>query len=235
MPDENLQNQTGAPADAANMEATAKAAAGGSEKETEKKPDKEPAVSPPSVADDLLQLEKLNLMRAVMLRLQGGRHPNTEIDALLQRRLDLRPEDFQGPYAIRLICTLMMIFLICIIMWGIIWLLGTAMEWSYFLRLMSTGIATLLATGAGVAIFHPASVPDEKQVKETIARRLAELKDMGASQKPSEAVKPAAATSAAPTATAAATTVDEPEDEDAVSQLDAVAPETVAPPEEKPE
>ncbi len=223
MPDENMQKQNGAPADAANTEATAKAAAGGAEK----KPDNESVVVPPSIADDLLQLEKLNLMRAVMLRLQGGRHPNAEIDALLQRRLDLRPEDFQGPYAVRLICTLMMIFLICIIMWGIIWLIGTAMEWGYFIRLMSTGIATLLAAGAGVAIFHPASVPDEKQVKETIARRLAELKDMGASQKPSEAIKPAAAANTDRKADIAPTPVEEPEDEDAVSQLDAVAPETI--------
>jgi len=223
MPDENMQNQNGAPADAANTAATAKAAA----KETEKKPANEQKPAQPSIVDDLLQLEKLNLMRAVMLRLQGGRHPNAEIDALLQRRLDLRPEDFQGPYAIRLICTLMMIFLLCIIMWGIIWLVGTAMEWNYFLRLMSTGIATLLAAGAGVAIFHPASVPDEKQVKETIARRLAELKDIGASQKPSEAVKPTPAAGSGPRTEPVSGSIDEPEDEDAISQLDAVAPETI--------
>jgi len=223
MPDENMQNQNGAPADAANTAATAKAAV----KEAEKKPENEQKVAPPSIADDLLQLEKLNLMRAVMLRLQGGRHPNAEIDALLQRRLDLRPEDFQGPYAIRLLCTLMMIFLICVIMWGTIWLVGTAMGWSYFLRLMSTGIATLLAAGAGVAVFHPASVPDEKQVKETIARRLAELKDMGACQKPSESIKPSQAKSAAQKAGLPAGPADEPEDDDAISQLDAVAPATI--------
>ena len=175
-----MQNQKGAQADAANTEATAKAAAQGAETKSET----EQKAAPPSLADDLMQLEKLNLMRAVMLRLQGGRHPNAEIDALLQRRLDLRPESFQGPYAIRLICSLMMIFLMCVIMWGLIWLLGTAMEWSGFIRLMSTGIATLLAAAAGIAVFHPASVPDEKQVKETIARRLAELKDMGASENP---------------------------------------------------
>jgi len=231
MPDENMQNQKGAQADAANTEATAKAAAQGAETKSET----EQKAAPPSLADDLMQLEKLNLMRAVMLRLQGGRHPNAEIDALLQRRLDLRPESFQGPYAIRLICSLMMIFLICIIMWGIIWLLGTAMEWSGFVRLMSTGIATLLAAATGIAVFHPASVPDEKQVKETIARRLAELKDMGASEKPSEVVKPAEVASTGPHTAAATVAANEPEEEDAISQLDAVVPETVAAPEEKPE
>ncbi len=225
MPDENIQTQNGAQASAAKAANTAASGETGA-KETAKKPESEQAAAPPSVADDLLQLEKLNLMRAVMLRLQGGRHPNAEIDALLQRRLDLRPEDFQGPYAIRLICTLMMIFLICIIMWGLIWLIGTAMEWNYFIRLMSTGLATILAAGAGVAVFHPASVPDEKQVKETIARRLAELKDLGASQKPFEAVKPTPAVSSTRSESLAGLP-DEPEDENAISQLDAVAPETI--------
>lgn len=225
MPDENIPTPNGAQANsakAANTETSGDAVA----KEAEKKPESEQAVASPSAADDLLQLEKLNLMRAVMLRLQGGRHPNAQIDELLRRRLDLRPEDFQGPYAIRLICTLMMIFLICIIMWGLIWLIGTAMEWNYFIRLMSTGLATLLAAGAGVAVFHPASVPDEKQVKETIARRLAELKDLGASQKPSEAVKPTPVVSS-PKTVPASDMPDEPEDENAISQLDAVAPETI--------
>lgn len=132
-----------------------------------------------SLEDDLAQLDKLNLLRAVLLRLQGGRHPNAEIDALLKRRLDLRAEDFQGPYAVRLICTVMMIFLICIIFWGVIWLFSTAFQLNYFVRLMSAGIATLLAAAAGIAIFHPASIPDEKQVKEAISRRLAELKNEG--------------------------------------------------------
>jgi hypothetical protein len=231
MPDENMQNQKGAQADAANTEATAKAAAQGAETKSET----EQKAAPPSLADDLMQLEKLNLMRAVMLRLQGGRHPNAEIDALLQRRLDLRPESFQGPYAIRLICSLMMIFLMCVIMWGLIWLLGTAMEWSGFIRLMSTGIATLLAAAAGIAVFHPASVPDEKQVKETITRRLAELKDMGASEKPSEAIKPAEVAGTNPNTAAVTAATNAPEEEDTISQLDAVAPETVAAPEEKPE
>lgn len=131
------------------------------------------------LVDDLLQLEKLNLVRAVMLRMQGGRHPTAEIDSLLQRRLDLKPEDFQGPYAIRLVCTLMMIFLLCSILWGIIWLFATALEMNYFIRLMSTGLATLLAAVAGIAVFHPASVPDEKLLSEAINKRMAELKNLG--------------------------------------------------------
>lgn len=134
-----------------------------------------------NLSDDLNQLEKLNLMRAVLLRMQGGRHPSAEIDMLLQRRLNLKKEDFQGPYAIRLICTLMMIFLLCSIFWGILWLFATALELNYFIRLMSTAIATLLAATAGIAIFHPSSVPDEKLLKEAIDRRISELKILSSS------------------------------------------------------
>lgn len=58
------------------------------------------------------------------------------------------------------------------------------------------------------------------------------FKDMGASEKPSEVVKPAEVASTGPHTAAATVAANEPEEEDAISQLDAVAPETVAAPEE---
>ncbi len=185
----------------------------------------EEAVKPaaPSLAEDLAELEKLNLMRAVMLRMQGGRHPNAEVDALLKRRLDLKAEDFQGPYAIRLICTLMMVFLICIIMWGSVWLVTTAFELSAIARLMSTAIATLMAAAAGVAIFHPSSVPDEKLVKEIVTHRMAELRDEGAS-----VGRPAGNADTKKPAEAETSGEEELEpDEAAEKPLDAVAPDRI--------
>ena len=177
----------------------------------------------PSLAEDLAQLEKLNLMRAIMLRMQGGRHPNAEVDALLKRRLDLRQDDFQGPYAIRLICTLMMVFLICIIMWGIVWLVATAFELSAIARLLSTAIATMMAAAAGVAIFHPSSVPDEKLVKEVITRRMAELRDEGASVR-----KPAGKAANADSAEVSPEGFEDNElDETEEKPLDAVAPDRI--------
>lgn len=185
MPEENNQNPESVNSETAggqpgNVDNQADAAAA-----TPAAPAETPAPEAEvSLEDDLAQLDKLNLLRAVMLRLQGGRHPNAEIDALLQRRLNFKTEDFQGPYVVRLICTVMMIFLICIIFWGMIWLFSTALNLNYFIRLMSTGIATLMAAAAGIAIFHPASIPDEKQVKEAINKRLAELKNEENNAKP---------------------------------------------------
>lgn len=128
------------------------------------------------LADDILQLEKLNLMRAVMLRLQGGRHPNAEVDALLKRRMNMPAESFQGPYAVRLICTLLMVFVLATILWVVLWLFATSLELNYFVSLLSTGFATLIAAMAGVAVFHPSSVPDEKLVRAEINQRLEALR-----------------------------------------------------------
>lgn len=209
--------------------------AAGESAETAKKADENatPDSAPPiSLADDLAQLEKLNLMRAVMLRLQGGRHPNAQVDALLKRRFDFKTEDFQGPYAIRLICTLMMIFLICMILWGIVWLVSTAMELNSFIQMMSMAMATLMAAGAGVAIFHPASVPDEKLLKEAIAHRMAELKDLGASLQfeQEEANAKTAKSSATENLNEGETAGSENDlTDEADRQLDAVAPETIEP------
>ncbi|HNX75927.1 MAG TPA: hypothetical protein PLM07_01280 [Candidatus Rifleibacterium sp.] len=227
MPDEIKQNPE------ALKPPTAEQAAAGKNSSTGNNAADKPAAEPlpePTLADDLALLEKLNLMRAVMLQLQGGRHPDKQIDGLLKRRFDFKTEDFQGPYAIRLICTLMMVFLICMIMWGLIWLLATAFELSAFSRLMSIGIATLMAAAAGVAIFFPASLPDEKLVKEVVTRRMAELKDQGASfargTKPSEPLP----TGEASSDTESATIADEGSDGDAGDEkpLDAVAPDKIA-------
>lgn len=128
------------------------------------------------LADDLLQLEKLNLMRAVMLRLKGGRHPVAGVDELLKRRMSFVTADFEGPYVVRLICTWLMIFVLATVLWVGLWLFVSSLELNYFVRLLSTGFATLIAAMAGVAVFHPSSLPDEKKVKEAIKIRLDELR-----------------------------------------------------------
>ena len=220
MPDEIKQNPE------AGKPAIAERAAAGKDAVEKSEPSPLPETT---LADDLAQLEKLNLMRAIMLRMQGGRHPNAQVDALLKRRLDFKTEDFQGPYAIRLICTLMMIFLICMIMWGLIWLLATAFELNAFSQLMSIGIATLMAAAAGVAIFHPASLPDEKLVKEVVTRRMAELKDQGASLARGNTSASIISEKTGDSDSEGATSSSEGEDSDAGGEkpLDAVVPDKI--------
>jgi hypothetical protein len=161
--------------------------------ETTKAEEKEKQEAPPpSLADDFLKLEQLNLLRTVTIRMQGGRHPSREIEGLLQRRMNFSSEELQGPYVTRLICTIMMIFVAATIVWGILWAVSNIFELSYFLRLISTGIATLIAALAGVAIFHPSSIPDEKALSEAIETRMNELrKELGENeQKPAVPEKP---------------------------------------------
>lgn len=126
------------------------------------------------LAEDLLQLEKINLIRAVMIRIHGGRHPNKEIDALLKRRIDITADnhEIQGPYVVRLICTVMMIFVMSGLFWIFLWLLAASFELNYFARLFSTGMATLFAAAVGIAVFHPSASPDEKLVKQLINQNL---------------------------------------------------------------
>lgn len=131
---------------------------------------------PPTLADDFLKLEQLNLLRTVVIRMQGGRHPSREIENLLQRRMNFSRDDLQGPYVVRLICTIMFIFFAATFFWAILWAIGNAFALSYFTRLISTGIATLFAAAAGVAIFHPSSLPDEKAIADAIEARMNELR-----------------------------------------------------------
>ena len=144
----------------------------------------------PSLADDILKLEQLNLLRSVTLRMQGGRHPDSEIEALLQRRLNIPRESFQGPYAIRLVCTLMMIFVVTVIFWGVLWAFASMLNLSYFLRLISTGIATLFAGATGVAVFFPSSIPEEKALINAIEEQMNELRSELGKKQPETDEKP---------------------------------------------
>jgi len=147
------------------------------------KTEEKPQAPPPSLAEDFLRLEQINLLRAVILRMQGGRHPSREIEGLLQRRMNFSREELQGPYVVRLICTIMMIFIAATVFWGILWAISSILELSYFLRLISTGIATLFAALAGVAIFHPSSIPDEQSMTSAIEKRMDELRQELSEQK----------------------------------------------------
>lgn len=127
----------------------------------------------PSLEEDFETLQKLNLLKATLVRMQGGRHPNPEIEALLHRRLNLSRESFQGPYIIRLLSTLIMIFVAATICWGVLWIL--AFELSNFIKILSTGMASLVAALAGVAIFHPTSLPDENLLKQRIEEEMRKI------------------------------------------------------------
>ncbi|GEM_PF-5187037 len=136
----------------------------------------EPLASEPDLAADVDALKRLNLLKAVLVRMNGGRHPVAEVDALLRRRMNFSRQDFQGPYVIRLFTTWMMIFIVATLFWSVLWILSSGFALNYFLRILSTGMATLVAAMAGVAIFHPSSLPDESLLQQAIDERFNELK-----------------------------------------------------------
>lgn len=138
---------------------------------SEAKPPREPTLE-----EDIAALEKLNLMRSVMIKIQGGRHPHVPTDQLLDRRLKIDPAKYQAPYVVRLVCTLMMVFVFGSLFWFLMWLVLTPLNLTHAVRLISTGFATVVAAVAGVSIFHPSSVPDEKILRRDIQQQIVDLR-----------------------------------------------------------
>lgn len=120
-----------------------------------------PAVPEPTADEDLLRIESFDWRRAVVLRLQNGRHPDPVIEEILKRRIDLDREAFQGPLPVRVLCTLAIVFIVCIVVWvagwGVFSLLGLDGWVLWFSGLM----VTVLAASLGVAAFQPIRIYDE--------------------------------------------------------------------------
>lgn len=129
----------------------------------------------PSLEEDFAMLEKINILKAVMIRMKSGRHPAPQIDALLKRRMNFSGDEFQGPYIVRLLSTLMMVFVISTLVWGTLWILASGFGLSFFTKVLSTGMATVVAAIAGISIFHPTSLPDENLLKQSIEQKFKEL------------------------------------------------------------
>ncbi|HNW35331.1 MAG TPA: hypothetical protein PKM25_10395, partial [Candidatus Ozemobacteraceae bacterium] len=115
----------------------------------------------PSADDDLLRLEAFDWRRAVILRLQNGRHPDPIIEALIRRRLDVRREDFVGPVFVRVLCTLAFTFLGCTVAWGVSWSVFSMLGLHGLLVELSNLMVTLLAALLGIAVFQPFRIYDE--------------------------------------------------------------------------
>jgi len=115
----------------------------------------------PSPDDDFLRLESFDWRRAVVLRLNLGRHPDPVIEALLARRLNIPREEFVGPVLVRVLCTLAFAFVGSAVSWVLCWsafsLLGLGMHLGTLSGLMMTLLAALL----GIAVFQPFRIYDE--------------------------------------------------------------------------
>ncbi|MBP7634825.1 hypothetical protein KBA41_11710 [Candidatus Ozemobacteraceae bacterium] len=115
----------------------------------------------PAPDQDLLRLESFDWRRAVVLRLQNGRHPDPVIEDILRRRLDLDREEFQGPLPVRVLCTLAFVFIACIIAWIAGWSAFSLLGWDGWVLGFSGLMTTVLAVALGVAAFQPVRIYDE--------------------------------------------------------------------------
>lgn len=123
-----------------------------------------PSSSPPvepTPDQDLLRLESFDWRRAVVLRLQNGRHPDPVIEDILRRRLDLDREKFQGPLPVRVLCTLAFVVIACIVAWIVGWSAFSLLGWDGWVLGFSSLMMTVLAAALGVAAFQPVRIYDE--------------------------------------------------------------------------
>ena len=136
---------------------------------------KEQSEEEPSLKEDYEALKEMNLLRNVMVRLQYGRFPDSKIDGILKRRMNLDERAFQGPYIIRGFISVLFLFLVCSLVYVVIWLSSKWLGLSGVAETASMFISLFFFCGIGFVIFNSLSAPDEKKLKIAINERMAEL------------------------------------------------------------
>ena len=140
---------------------------------TEELPQEE---SVPSIKDDLDLLKKLDPIKESCLKIQLGKHPNKDIDALLERSFKLSDNDFHGNIVLRILITESAIFFIGIIIWGIFWISFTLMELRGLAATSSWLIGILTTSAMAIAIFQPYPVIDEEKLRTHIKQEIKNIK-----------------------------------------------------------
>jgi len=117
-----------------------------------------------SAEDDLRDLEAMNWAGETIRRFRLGSHPDPQVEALLKRRLDLAAESFLGPYPLRLLCTLALVFAGCAISWILLWAVGTAAGWTVLVAELSYAMPFLLVVLFGISLSQPLRLYDETAI-----------------------------------------------------------------------
>ncbi len=147
--------------------------------EPEQLKQEEPVINyPPTLAEDLEVLNKINILSALMRQKKTGFHPKKNIDALLKRRMNIPDSEVGGPIVVRLVATFMFIFITSALFWMLLWLLGTSMGWTTFTRTASIALSTVVMATFGIAVFQPMIFIDEVRLKAAIEKRMVELRDI---------------------------------------------------------
>jgi len=124
------------------------------------------AVPPPSPKEDLEVLYTLNWYKDLLIMLQRGEHPDPTINALLARRMPIPREEVVGPYVLRLLNTLALVFVACTFTWLLVWSVSSILGLTYFVQAASALFVTLLVAVLCIAVFQPMPSLDEKKIEE---------------------------------------------------------------------
>jgi hypothetical protein len=131
-----------------------------------------------SLDDDYDWLLSLNLPKEAAIKLQFGKHPDSAINALLERRIDLNaPKTTINPFGIRILSSMIVIFLLGILIWAMIWLFGTILGLSTLIKSLSSLLAVLVISGMSISIFQPLPLIDEKEFNNHLINQMNKIRE----------------------------------------------------------
>ena len=128
---------------------------------------------PPTPQEDLKALLGLGIPGALLLRFRSGKHPDSRIEALLARRLDLNGEEFLGPFLIRALGTLALVIGFCSVAWLILWFFCTLAGFTAVLLEISLGMSLLVVSVGVIGMIFPIRLYDEAALEKAAREKIA--------------------------------------------------------------
>lgn len=130
----------------------------------------------PTPEEDLRELERMDWLGATLKRFRLGKHPDPQVEKLLQRRLDLDHRNFLSAYPLRVLCSLAIVVAGCGTAWIIFWSVFSLAGFTVFLRELSWGMSFLLVCLMFVVLSNPIRLYDEIEIEKAGTERIDEFR-----------------------------------------------------------
>lgn len=128
------------------------------------------------IKEDFQMLSDLNLLKEIAIKIQLKRHPNKEINDLLDRRMNLNSNNFTGPHGVSVAASFMIIFFVALIVWAIFWVFATLLDFSALITFMSGLLSVFVFGGFAIALFRPFPIIDEEKLLKHITDEMKSLR-----------------------------------------------------------
>jgi len=122
--------------------------------------------------EDLRALESMDWLAATLKRFRLGKHPDPQVESLLQRRLDLDHQQFLTAYPLRVLCSLSFVVAACGGAWIALWAVFSLAGFTTFIRELSWGMSFLLVCLMALVISNPIRLYDEIEIEKAGAERI---------------------------------------------------------------